>query len=79
MTWVYSSFVPLSFGFFCGKSEWVDEILVSNVSNKHGERFDQDISVMERRWNPGMSADYCWDIKKEDHTPHKRLRGTKVV
>ena len=56
---------------------------LGDVSDEHGERFHQDISVMERRfkgkWNPGMLADYCWGIKKKHHTPHKRLRRTKIV
>ena len=53
------------------------------VSDEHGERFHQDISVIEQRfkgkWDPGILADYCSGIKGEDHTPHKRLRRTKVV
>ena len=57
--------------------------ILGDVSDKHGERFHQDISVMGRRfkgkWNRGMLADYCLGIKREFHTPHKRLRRTKVV
>ena len=57
--------------------------IVVDVSDKHGERFHQDFLVMEQRfkgkWNLGMFIDYYWCIKKEDHTPHKRLRRTKVV
>ena len=56
---------------------------LGDVSDEHGERFHQDISVMERRfkgnWSPDMLADYCCGIKKEYQTPHKRLRRTKVV
>ena len=56
---------------------------LGDVSDEHGERFHQDISVMEQRfkgkWSPGILADYCWGIEREDHTPHKRLRRTKVV
>ena len=36
------------------------------VSDEHGERFHQDISVMEQRyqghWNEAMLADYCWSV-----------------
>ena len=36
------------------------------VSDEHGERFHQDISVMEQRyqghWNEAMLADYCWSL-----------------
>ena len=56
---------------------------LGDVSDEHDERFHQDISVMERRfkgkWNPGMMADYCSGMKREDLTPYKRLRRTKVV
>lgn len=46
-------------------------------SEEQGERFHQDISVMEGRyqgrWNVNMMADYCWSINR--HNPeakHKR-------
>lgn len=39
------------------------------VSDEHGERFHQDISTMEQRyqgkWNPNMLADYCWTLKRD--------------
>ncbi|UYV83539.1 hypothetical protein LAZ67_23001414 [Cordylochernes scorpioides] len=39
------------------------------VSDEHCERFHQDISSMEKRyqgkWSPGMLADYCWTLKKD--------------
>ena len=39
------------------------------VSDEHGERFHQDISVMERRyqgrWNEAMLADYCWFVCRD--------------
>jgi hypothetical protein len=39
------------------------------VSDEHGERFHQDISNMERRyqgkWNCEMLADYCWTITRD--------------
>jgi len=39
------------------------------VSDKHGERFHEDISAMEKRyqgkWNPAMLADYCWTITRD--------------
>ncbi|UYV69337.1 hypothetical protein LAZ67_6003267 [Cordylochernes scorpioides] len=39
------------------------------VSHEHGERFYQDISSMEKRyqgkWSPGMLADYCWTLKRD--------------
>jgi len=33
----------------------------------------------EEKWNPGMLADYCWNIKREDDTLHKRVKRTNVV
>ena len=39
------------------------------VSDEHGERFHQEISTMETRyqgkWNPKMLADYCWNLKRD--------------
>lgn len=39
------------------------------VSDEHGERFHQDISVMENRyqgkWSFSMLADYCWTLKRD--------------
>lgn len=38
-------------------------------SDEHGERFHQDISAMERRyqgkWNSSMLADYCWNVMRD--------------
>lgn len=55
---------------------------LGDVSDEHGERFHQDISVMEKhfkgKWNPGMLADY-WNIKREDDTIHKRVKRINVV
>lgn len=46
------------------------------VSDEHGERFHQDIAVMEKRyqglWNDQMLADYCWTLKRESVTEYKR-------
>ena len=52
---------------------------MSNVSDEHGERFHQDISVIENRykgkWSVSMLADYCWSIQRDDlETQHKRRR-----
>ena len=52
---------------------------MSDVSNEHGERFHQDISVIENRykgkWSVSMLADCCWSIQRDDsETQHKRRR-----
>lgn len=39
------------------------------ISDEHGERFHQDISDMEKRyqgkWSPNMLADYCWTLVRD--------------
>uniref|UniRef100_W5NAC5 Uncharacterized protein n=1 Tax=Lepisosteus oculatus TaxID=7918 RepID=W5NAC5_LEPOC len=39
------------------------------VSDKHGERFHQDIATLEKRyqgnWNPSTLADFCWTLIRE--------------
>jgi len=39
------------------------------VSDEHGERFHQDISSMEKRyqgkWDWAMLADYCWTLARD--------------
>ena len=59
----------------------------SDFSEEQGERFHQDIKVMERRyqgrWDERMLADYCWSIKRDlpeesdEECTRKRRRKTK--
>ena len=39
------------------------------MSDEHGERFHQDISLIEKRyeakWNCAMLADYCWTLARD--------------
>lgn len=46
------------------------------VSDEHGERFHQEISTMEERYqgrfNPNMMGDYCWFLQRETVSEHKR-------
>ena len=55
---------------------------LGNLSDEHGERFHQDISVMERRfkekWNPGMLADYCWGTENKITLHTRGLEGQKL-
>jgi hypothetical protein len=41
---------------------------LGEVSDEHGERFQQYIMAMEKRnqgqWTSSMSADYCWKPKR---------------
>jgi len=61
----------------------VDSLLgnTGTVSDKHGQRFHQDISRMEERycskWNPNMLADYCWMLVQE--TPTKKYKRQKTT
>ena len=40
---------------------------LGSVSDKQGERFHQDIKIMEERyqgrWDVNMMVDYCWNLK----------------
>jgi hypothetical protein len=52
------------------------------VSDEHGERFHQDISVMEKRyqgkWSVNMLSDYCWSIIRDvPDTNYKRKSSAK--
>ena len=42
---------------------------LGDMSEEHGERFHQDIKVMEARyqgrWDVAMMADYCWCLKRD--------------
>lgn len=46
------------------------------VSDEQGERFHQDVKKLEERfqgrWDTTMLGDYCWHLKREDHSEHKR-------
>lgn len=48
------------------------------VSDEQGERFHQDLHIMEERyqgrWNPAMMGDYCWFLQRDDTTTHKRKK-----
>jgi len=52
------------------------------VSDEHGERFHQDISSIEKRyqgkWNCAMLADYCWTLAIDAPTmEYKRQKERK--
>jgi hypothetical protein len=55
---------------------------LGDVSDEHGERFHQDISIMERRyqgkWTPRMLADYCWTLIRDlPEASYKRQTSAK--
>ena len=43
---------------------------LGSVSDEQGERFHQDIKIMEERyqghWDVNMMADYCWNLKRDN-------------
>lgn len=47
-----------------------------DFSDEHGERFHQDISKIETRYNGKsilkMLSDYCWGLTTASQTVHKR-------
>ncbi|UYV65083.1 hypothetical protein LAZ67_3003062 [Cordylochernes scorpioides] len=50
------------------------------VSDEQGDRFHQDISSMEKRyqgkWSPAMLADYCWTLKRDLPQAKHRRKST---
>jgi hypothetical protein len=54
---------------------------LGTYSEEQGERFHQDISEMERRyqgfWNVNMMADYCWSLKRHNRDLHHKRKSLK--
>ena len=65
-----SSFPGFPSGFFLEK--------LGTVSDEHGERFHQDISTIEKRyqgfWNNIMLADYCWTLYRNQSAQEHRQK-----
>lgn len=51
---------------------------LGDVSDEQGERFHQDIKIMEERyqgrWDSHMMADYCWTLKRDLPSTRKHAR-----
>ena len=51
------------------------------VSDEYGERFHQDISLMEKRyegkWNCAMLADYCWTLARDAPTTEYKRQAKR--
>ena len=51
------------------------------VSDEQGERFHQDLKVMEERyqgrWDVNMMADYCWTIKRDNPIQQHARKSNK--
>lgn len=51
---------------------------LGNLSEEQGERFHQDIKIMENRyqgrWDTHMMADYCWNLQRDSNPAvHSRM------
>lgn len=56
---------------------------LGHVSDEHGERFHQDIALIEKRYkgkkNVNMLADYCWTLKRDKPiNSYKRKRKSNT-
>lgn len=54
------------------------------ISNEHGEKFHQDISIFEtcfsERWNGSMLAEYCWSVIRDIPTDaYKKKQPKKII
>ena len=49
-----------------------------DVSDEHGERFHQEIKIIEERYqgnaSPAMMADFCWSLQRDTDEDHRRKR-----
>jgi hypothetical protein len=52
------------------------------VSDEHGERFHQDIKIMEQRYKgkciKSMLADYCWTIVRDNPDAEHRRQAKRT-
>ena len=52
------------------------------VSDEQGERFHQDIKIMEERyqgrWDKTMMADFCWCLIREAGNVSHRRKANKI-
>ena len=53
---------------------------LGDVSDIHGERFHQDIAVMEKRykgkWSPALLADFCLMLQRDQHGRAYQYKST---
>ncbi|GBP74960.1 hypothetical protein EVAR_60887_1 [Eumeta japonica] len=54
---------------------------LGNYSEEQGERFHQDLKVMEERyqgrWDCHMMADYCWSLKRDCPLKNYKIKAHK--
>ena len=57
--------------FLCHHLDFFQKNL-GDFSEEHGERFHQDIELMERRYKSRWQGDYIWSLIRQDKSRHKR-------
>lgn len=74
--------MSLKIHFFHSHLDFFPENL-GDVSDEHGERFHQDIAVMETRYqskfSPHMMGDYCWTLQREETQRGRRKSKTQKL
>ena len=74
--------MSLKIHFFHSHQDFFPENL-GDVSDEHGERFHQDIAVMETRYqskfSPHMMGDYCWTLQREETQRGRRKSKTQKL
>ncbi|GBN15807.1 hypothetical protein AVEN_171056-1 [Araneus ventricosus] len=54
---------------------------LSAISDEHGQRFHQDISMFEKRfsgrWNRSMLAEYCWSVIRDTQSDAQKRKRPK--
>jgi len=73
--------VSIKVHYFFSHLDWFPENL-GHVSEEQGERFHQDLKIMEERyqgrWDVNMMADYCWNLKRDlPYVTHARKAKKK--
>ena len=72
--------MSLKIHFLCSQMDFFPENCGA-VSDEHGERFRQNISSMEKRyqgkWNCATFADYCWTLAKDVPTVEYKRQAKK--
>ena len=73
--------MSLKLHFLCSHLDFFQDNL-GDFSEKHGERFHQDIKPMERRyqgrWDSAMMGDYLWCLMTHDTSAHKQKARSAI-
>lgn len=54
---------------------------IADLSEEQGERFHQDLKIMEQRyqgrWDEHMMADFCWNLMRDGQTTQHSRKSNK--